>query len=81
MSNDSTHRGRWDPVLWLIVSAFVVWELVAHYALGNVEGHTLSNRIKWPEHAAKVPVQIRIFYRVVVACACIALGVHLEGVY
>lgn len=55
------------------MAAFVAWEGVAHYGLHNQSGHTLSNRIKWLEGAGGVPV------RVLVALACLALGVHLEG--
>jgi len=62
-----------DIILWAIVALFVVWEVVAHYVLHNVEGHTLSNRIAWLERRGGWPV------RVVVACAVVALGVHLEG--
>lgn len=63
----------YDWILWCLISAFVAWEAVAHYALRNIEGHTLSNRIAWLETEGGWPV------RVVVACACLALGVHLEG--
>lgn len=36
----------WDWILWALVVAFWAWEAVAHYVLHNVEGHTLSNRIR-----------------------------------
>lgn len=63
----------YDWVLYLILCAFVGWEAVAHFVLHNAGGHTLSNRIKWLETAGGWPV------RVLVAVACVVLGVHLEG--
>jgi hypothetical protein len=62
-----------DAILYAIVAAFVAWEAVAHYALHNRSGHTLSNRITWLETRGGIPV------RILVACVVAALGVHLEG--
>lgn len=62
-----------DLILYALVAVFIAWEAAAHYLLRNVRGHTLSNRIVWLERKGGWPV------RVVVACACVALGVHLQG--
>jgi hypothetical protein len=57
--------GRFDPILWLILASFAVWEFVAHFLLHNDSGHTLSDRIRafekwsgWPGYvtvAALIP--------------------------
>jgi hypothetical protein len=62
-----------DAILYAIIAVFVVWEVVAHFVLHNVQAHTLSNRIAWLERRGGWPV------RVVVAAAVLVLGVHLEG--
>lgn len=64
-----------DWILYLILTAFVVWEAVAHFLLRNVEGHTLSNRILWLETKGGWPV------RAVVAAGVVVLGIHLEGAF
>lgn len=64
-----------DLILYGIVAVFVAWEFVAHFALHNTEGHTLSNRILWLETQGGWPV------RVFVAAVVVALGVHLEGAF
>lgn len=64
-----------DSILYSIVAAFIAWEGVAHFALHNKSGHTLSNRILAAETRWGIPI------RVLVACACAALGVHLQGVF
>lgn len=67
----------WDWILYAIIAAFIAWEAVAHYLLGNRAGHTLSNRIAWLEDQGSASQQTAV--RVVVAAAVAALGVHLEG--
>lgn len=67
----------YDWILYAIVAAFTGWEGIAHYALHNQQGHTLSNRIAWLENHG--PPALRYGIRVLVACAVAALGVHLEG--
>lgn len=62
-----------DLVLYLIVAAFVAWELAAHFAWHNRGAHTLTNRVAWLERRGGWPV------RALVAAAVVALGVHLEG--
>jgi hypothetical protein len=34
-----------DLPLWVMLVAFGVWELYAHFVAGNKASHTLSNRI------------------------------------
>lgn len=60
-----------DVVLWLIVAAFLSWEGVAHFALHNRSGHTLSNRIWWFEKATG-PVGYSL-----VSLSLVALFLHL----
>jgi hypothetical protein len=65
---------RYDPVLWLIVAAFVIFEIVAHYTFHNSDGmETLSHEIAAFETKYGWPA------RLLVAAAVVALGVHLEG--
>ena len=67
---------RYDPILWIIVAAFVVFELVAHFDFHNRNGmETLSHEITSAEARFGWPA------RVVVAAGCVALGLHLQGLY
>lgn len=59
-----------DWILWLIVAAFVVWELYAHFVAKNKEAHTLSNRIQALEK--KYPKT-----RVLTAVVILVLALHL----
>ena len=59
-----------DIVLWAIVAAFAVWEVVAHFVFRNRGAHTLSNRIwalekRYPKTRAAT------------ALACLLLALHL----
>ncbi len=59
-----------DVILWLIVAAFILWELYAHFIGKNKSAHTLSNRIwalekRWPKT------------RVLTVLACVLLILHL----
>lgn len=67
--------GQYDPILWVLLGLFWVWEIIAHFVLKNQSGHTLSNRIKAFEKLAGWPG------RVLVWAALIALGVHLMGAF
>lgn len=69
----------YDWILYVIVAAFLGWEGTSHYALHNQSGHTLSNRVKWLEHRGPGWAQLAV--RALVAAACVALGVHLEGAF
>lgn len=65
---------RYDPVLWLIVAAFVAFEFVAHFDYHNQNGmETLSHEISGFENSYGWAA------RALVAAAVVALGVHLEG--
>jgi hypothetical protein len=65
-----------DTILYSIVALFVAWEAAAHFVYHNGSTmHTLSNRIMWLETHGGWPV------RVLVGCAVVALGVHLEGAF
>ena len=59
-----------DIILWLIVGAFLVWELYAHFIGKNREAHTLSNRIWALEQ--RYPKT-----RVLTAVALLVLALHL----
>lgn len=67
--------GRFDPILWIIIAAFVVWELVAHFVLHNDEGHTLSNRIDVFEKWAGAPGYAAVIG--VLCAAAVVLPLHL----
>ena len=60
-----------DIPLWLIVSAFVGWEVFAHFVARNRGEHTLSNRIWSLERKLGWPG------RTLVATAVAALFTHL----
>jgi hypothetical protein len=65
---------RYDPVLLLLLAAFVAFEIVAHFHYHNANGwETLSNRIVAFEQRYGWPA------RVVVYAALAALAVHLWG--
>lgn len=67
---------RFDPVLWIIVGIFVIYELVAHFKFHNEAGmQTLSNRIVAFVLAVGWPA------RILVAVGCAVLAIHLEGVF
>lgn len=65
---------RYDPVLWIIVAAFVAFEAIAHFVYHNSDGvGTASHEIEAIEKKYGWPA------RALVAAAVVALGVHLEG--
>ena len=59
-----------DIILWLIVGAFVLWEVYAHVIGRNKSAHTLSNRIWWLEQ--RYPKT-----RVLTAVVLLVLALHL----
>lgn len=59
-----------DILLWIIVGAFLVWELYAHFIARNRGAHTLSNRIQALEK--KYPK-----VRVLTAVVLLVLALHL----
>lgn len=61
-------------ILYAIIAAFIAYEVVAHFVLHNRGMETLSHLILSAERR-----KFGWFVRVLVVCALIALGVHLEG--
>ena len=59
-----------DLPLWIIVGAFIAWELYAHVIAKNRRSHTLSNRI-WALE------QRHPKSRAIVLIACVLLAAHL----
>lgn len=59
-----------DLGLWLIIAAFVVWELLAHFVYRNRGPHTLSNRLETLGSAHP-------WFRWTLRLACLVLAVHL----
>jgi hypothetical protein len=60
----------WDVILALIIVAFLVWEVTAHFVFHNRGIHTLSNRIVWL-HRRHPKV------RVATAVVLLVLALHL----
>ena len=59
-----------DIILWVIVGAFILWELYAHFIARNAGAHTLSNRIQQLEK--RYPKT-----RVLTAVVLLVLALHL----
>lgn len=65
----------YEPILYAIIGAFVVWEAIAHFVWHNgPDGSTLSSLIGHLEANKTFGWIVRI----AVAAAVILLGVHLE---
>jgi uncharacterized membrane protein YobD (UPF0266 family) len=61
-------------ILYVIIAAFIVYEIVAHFLMHNRDMKTLSYLILSAESK-----KFGWIVRVLVICALIALGVHLQG--